>query len=229
LWVSPVYKPYTTIYSLFVTTSHTHSSVALDHRLTIYSLFVTTSHTHSSVALDHRLTPHTAPSAFYTVACCLLSESTAVSRVTSQWEALPRHRGGGEGGLQSANTSQYYTLWWKSFMKLMLSSICLSVFKISSAFSVFTLMRCNSFSEMKYGHYACNKRNTAWNIQITESYDGLNPLKSQSACQVCPLLNISTRIKFLDISHHLLLSNNAVMFIFQNTTFRRLDFVSVFG
>jgi hypothetical protein len=31
---------------------------------------------------------------FYTVAGCLLSESTALSRVTLQWEAPPRHRGG---------------------------------------------------------------------------------------------------------------------------------------
>jgi hypothetical protein len=32
--------------------------------------------------------------AFYTVADCLLSESTALSRVTLQWEAPPRHHGG---------------------------------------------------------------------------------------------------------------------------------------
>jgi hypothetical protein len=92
-----------------------------------YSLLVI----NSSVALDHRLTPHAAPPAFYTVAYCLLSESTALSRVTLQWEALPRHRGGGGwkvdlsvtvaaaalgcyviaggrmGALHSANTSHY--------------------------------------------------------------------------------------------------------------------------
>jgi hypothetical protein len=51
------------------------------------------------VILNHRLTSHTAPPDFYTVAYCLLSESTAVSRVMSQWEVLPRHRGGGRGGV----------------------------------------------------------------------------------------------------------------------------------
>jgi hypothetical protein len=35
-----------------------------------YSFFVATNHKLSSVALDHRLTSHTAPLAFYTVACC---------------------------------------------------------------------------------------------------------------------------------------------------------------
>jgi hypothetical protein len=53
--------------------------VILNHRLTI-----------------HWLTSHTAPLDFYTVAGCLLSESTAVSHVMSQWEMLPRHRRGGE-------------------------------------------------------------------------------------------------------------------------------------
>jgi hypothetical protein len=88
----------------------------------IYSLPVTISHTLSSVALDHRLTSHTAPRAFYTVPCCLVSP--ALSPVMSQWEALPRHRGGGgtecwlacyrssgsggRGALHSANTSEYY-------------------------------------------------------------------------------------------------------------------------
>jgi hypothetical protein len=64
----------------------------------------------------------------------MLSQSTAMSRVMSQWETLPRHRGGGEersadrpataaaaapvrhviadgrgGALHSANTSHYIT------------------------------------------------------------------------------------------------------------------------
>jgi hypothetical protein len=98
-----------------------------------YSLFVTTSHTLSLVALDHRLTSHTAPPAFYTVAYCLLSvawvNSGVACYVTVGSAAMsPRWRGGAEcwlahyrssgsscyvtaggggGGLHSANTSQY--------------------------------------------------------------------------------------------------------------------------
>jgi hypothetical protein len=55
------------------------------------SLLVTTSHTLSSVALDHRLTPHAAPPAFYTVACCLSQQRCHVLRHSGKrW-----HRGVG--------------------------------------------------------------------------------------------------------------------------------------
>jgi hypothetical protein len=48
-----------------------------------------------SVTTSHTLWSHTAPLAFYTASCCLVLP--ALSLVTSQWDALPRHcrEGGG--------------------------------------------------------------------------------------------------------------------------------------
>jgi hypothetical protein len=99
-----------------------------------YSLFVTTSHTLSSVALHHRLTSPTAPPAFYTVACCLLPVACVNSGVACYvtvgsagvggWGVdLPVTvaaaalfcyviAGGRRGVLHSANTSQYVCMYF---------------------------------------------------------------------------------------------------------------------